>query len=286
MMDYLKLDRKTILLFGSGRSGTSWLSNLLASPFRYRLLFEPFHTGHVPCAELVADRYYEPGQVPEHVVDFIFRALNDEIDNEWIAQSSYRKFRMHRWRFWPKVNIVKEVRGALLIPSIRALFGPSLPILVLVRHPGAVVESFMRVKFPWGFDVKMLLAQARFQEKYDVPLDQLADYATDPVGQLAVRWVIENGYLLQQAKTLGVDLIFYEDLVQDRATSVRSLFMRYGLREPSRLDERVRQLSTTTHRRSPWQIGDGLSSWRQRMSASDVEQLETVLKVAGVSYPK
>ena len=285
-MSYLKLDHKTILLLGSGRSGTSWLCDLLASPFRYRLLFEPFHTAHVPDSELAADRYYSPDSVPPPAARFIHRALNDEINSPWIAQSSNRRFNMHRWRFWPKVNIVKEVRANLLIPALRALFGPDLPILVLIRHPGAVVESFLRVEFPWSFDVSTLMAQDGLQRDYGVPIDRLRPYITNLAGQLAVRWVIENSYLLRCAATLDLDIIFYEDLVQDRVGYVRHLCTRYKLHEPPNLEENARRLSGTTHKRSPWYEGAGASGWRQRLSPNDIEQIEAVLEAAGVNYPK
>ena len=42
--DILKSYNKHIIIAGSARSGTSWLAEIIALQFRYRLLFEPEKT--------------------------------------------------------------------------------------------------------------------------------------------------------------------------------------------------------------------------------------------------
>ena len=114
----------------------------------------------------------------------------------------------------------------LFVPAYRTVFGPDLPIVVLMRHPGAVVESFLRVKFPWAFDVDGLLQHSAFQEAFSVPLDRLKSYAGTSLGRLAVRWVVENAYLLKHSSQWGVHLLFYEDVIAEPATKIRALCQR------------------------------------------------------------
>ena len=282
-----KTDRKTVLVLGSGRSGGTWLAGLLASPFRYRLLFEPFHPGHVPGAELVADRHYAPDDLSQEVIAFISRALTDRIDSEWIAQSSNRRFNMHRWRCWPKVRIVKCIRGNLLIPALRQMYGPDLPILVLMRHPGAVVQSMLRVKFPWAFDLATLLAQVNFAQTYQVPLDRLRGFTQDPVGQVTVRWLIENLYLFSRAEALGARLVFYEDLVEDPVGCITSLCAQLGLKVVDGLEEKVKRPSYTTHPRSAVRTGViSTQTWRERLPEESQQRIEQIMYAVGFSYPR
>jgi len=272
---------------GSGRSGSTWLAGLLASPFRYRLLFEPFHPEHVPGADLAADRYYAPGAVPIEVSNFIDRALNDRINSEWIAQSSNRRLGMHRWRWWPKVRVVKCIRGNLIIPALRYLYGPTLPIVVLLRNPGAVVESMMRVRFPWAFDLSTLISQDEFAQKYTIPLKALGGCAAGPVEQVTVRWLVENLYLIKNAEGLGVRLVFYEDLVADPVAQITRLCYELDIDVFDGLEEKVSKPSYTTHPRSPAKKGHfSPGAWRAALPPADVRKIETLLASVDFTYPR
>lgn len=282
-----KLHKKTVLLMGSARSGTTWLAGLLASPFRYRLLFEPFHPGHVLGGELVADHYYDPNHIPIHVASFINNAFEDRINSDWIAQGSNRRLGMHRWRFWPVVRIIKLIRGNLLIPAIRQLYGRDLPIVVIMRHPGAVVASMLRVKFPWAFDLSTLVSQDAFAAKYAIPYSLLTSQALDPVSQITVRWLIENLYLFSEAQTLGVRMIFYEDLVADPINKIKDLCFQLGIDPCDQLEEKVHKLSSTTHPRSPLRASlPSTSSWRNSLQESDIQKVEKILDSVGFVYPR
>jgi len=271
----------------TGRSGSTWLAGLLASPFRYRLLFEPFHPGHVPGAELVADQYFAPSEIPDSIVAFVQRAMSDRIDSEWIAQHSNRRFRVHRWRWWPKVRIVKIIRGNLLIPAIRSIYGNSLPILVLMRHPGAVVDSFMRVKFPWAFDITTLLDQREFSKIYDIPFNYLQQIAKDPVGIIMARWLIENLYLFQHAENLNCNICFYEDLVRDPVREISYLCKSLDIEVFKDLAEKARKPSVTTHPRSHIRKGDrDINSWRKTLPPESVAQINEILKLINFKYPR
>jgi hypothetical protein len=252
------------------------------------LLFEPFMPHQVPGADCIADRYYEPERVPSAVAHFCHRALDDCIDSNWIAQSSNRKYRMHRWRFWPKVRICKDIRSNLFIPAYRALFGSTLPIVVLMRHPGAVIESFLRVKFPWAADLSQLLQQTAFAERYHLPLAALQRCNHSDVEKVTVRWVLENGYLLQHGAALGVHLLFYEDLLASPVTTIHALCTRIGIEPVEKLPQLTSQPSYTTHAHSPLHAEGRpvTASWQTRLTAAERQAIQTVLDIAQIHYPR
>lgn len=49
---------KHVIVLGSARSGTSWLSENLAKPYRYRMLFEPEHDERTTKGHALTDRYF------------------------------------------------------------------------------------------------------------------------------------------------------------------------------------------------------------------------------------
>lgn len=280
-----KLNGTTILLLGTGRSGTTWLASLLSLPFRYRLLFEPFQPHRVAGMERIADCYYRPSNIPSQVSDRCYQAINDEIDSNWIAQSSSRRFRMHRWRFWPRVRICKDVRTNLFVPTYRTIFGHALPILAVIRRPESVVESFLRVKFPWAFDIDQLLAQADFQSDYGIPLDKLARYRESEVGRLMVRWVIENAYLLQNYQELGVKIIYYEDYKQDPVSKIRRLCKELNIQASNKLEDEAYKPSYTTHPRSPLRNASEPEKRQSKFSLEDQAVIDEIKQVVNINYP-
>jgi hypothetical protein len=271
----------------SARSGSTWLAGLLAAPFRYRLLFEPFHPENVPGAELIADHFYSPGSVSEEVLDFLKRSLNDQINSRWIAQSSNRKFGMHRWRWWPKVRIVKCIRGNLLIPLLRDTFGDDLSIIVLLRHPGAVVESMKRVKFPWAYDLSTLFAQEEFAKIYDLDFNCLKQQAQNPISKITIRWVIENKYLFKNSDDLKIRLLFYEDMISDPETQISTLCADLNIKMMENITEKINTPSYTTHPRSPVIKGDfSPGFWRNSLPQSEIDQIEAILNSVNFTYPR
>ncbi len=287
-MTIRRLDAKTVLLLGTGRSGTTWLASMLAGSFRHRLLFEPFQPHQVPGAEVIADRHFDPARITPEVIDFCDRALNDRIDSEWIACNSNRRLRMHRWRFWPRVRVCKSVRTNLFLEGYRALFGDQLPIVVLVRHPGVVVESFLRVDFPWACDLSVLLAPNRLEQLEDalrLPLNRLLSLADTKAGALTLRWIVENAWLLKNEPGAGVHRVLYEDL-RAAPGAVSDLCRQVGIETPRDLTARYHHLTWTTHPRSPMHEDPGSQmDWRARLDPQTVDRIQTMLEIAEVRYP-
>ena len=279
------LSRKTILLLGTGRSGTTWLAGVLASPFRYRLLFEPFQPHQVAGSESVADTYFRTDSVPTPVVSLVKRALNDEIDSDWIAQSSSRRLRMHRWRFWPRIRICKDVRTNLFLPNYRRLFTSQVSIVAMVRHPGAVVESFHRVKFPWASNVDRLLDQTELEEDFGTPVADLRRFEGSLAGRLAIRWVIENAYILRNLERLDVRLVVFERLLEEPVAELKKLIHDLEIEGSGDLESLVAKASYTTHPKSPLRKSqDPRWAWRERLSREDRSTLRDVLECAELDY--
>jgi len=235
------VDKKTVLLLGTARSGTTWLANLLSTPFRYRLLFEPFHTDHIEKSYLIADRYY--GEQPDsETIQFCDDALNDRIESNWIRQNVSKRFYLRNIRWWSKVIVLKDIRSNLFIPSYNTLYGDSLKIIVIIRNPFHVVESLSRAKFPWTLDIQTLLEQSEFGEKFNVPLEKLKQHCNTKTGIYAVRWVIENSFLINMPEKLDVHIYYYENLLKNPLQNMDEMCRLLNIKKSPRLEEIVKVL--------------------------------------------
>ena len=102
--------QKHIVILGSARSGTSWLSELMALQHRYRMLFEPEHEFNTENGKLICDRYLLKAHVSDAINDYLKRVFSNRVDSDWIAQLSNRKWKRHLWPFIPKKYVIKFVR--------------------------------------------------------------------------------------------------------------------------------------------------------------------------------
>lgn len=188
---------KHIIIVGSARSGTSWLSEIIARQFRYRMLFEPEHEFNTPKGILVADQWLKSETDSPGAHRYLKNVFANRVDNDWIAQISNRKFKRHLWPFIPKKYIIKFVRANLSAKYMNESF--QIPLLHIIRNPYEVLESQQRLKFPWLFNLNHFKNQpdlvALVREKFDFNIAKTD--TCDNLELLTIRWCLENILPLQ-----------------------------------------------------------------------------------------
>jgi hypothetical protein len=165
--------RAAVFVAGSGRSGTTWLSELLLSGTQRRYVFEPL-SRHVPQTAVfhrdLVKLYLRPdGEYPEHVAA-MRDVLTGRVRNRWTE-------RFNR-RIVAEGRLVKEIRANLLLGWLQTNF-PGMPIVLLLRHPCAVAASFVREG--WVGRLGDLLAQP------DLVADHLTGTQVELLARLDVR---------------------------------------------------------------------------------------------------
>jgi len=128
--------RHAVLLVGSGRSGTSWVPEVINFDHRYRYMYEPFHSKHVPIARgWLPRQYLRPDDADAARLDLATRIFTGRLRNAYA--DAYNKCVVARQR------LVKDTRLQLALGWIRRHF-PEMPMIYLMRHPCAVVNSRSR----------------------------------------------------------------------------------------------------------------------------------------------
>lgn len=247
----LSVMSKPVLVFGSARSGTSWLSELMAKPRGYKLLFEPEHEDHVPQGHLLADVWMRQSEDMGQARPFIKRLLANRVDNDWIAQNSYRKFKMHLWPFLVRQIVVKFVRCNLSMALLAEEF--NVRAVYLRRNPYDTIFSQNRVRFPWLFNLnKFATNDLLFEEilrRYgiDIRKESFTNWET-----LALRWCIENVFVEDYFgfRISGkISFVQYEKL-RGNAEACSELFRDLGLKIPDNFEKLIGRPSSKTHPRS------------------------------------
>lgn len=193
----MKTYNKHLIIVGTARSGTSWLSELLAQPFRYRLLYEPEHAKRTKEGHLVCDQWLQEVGDSLAAHQYLKKVFANQVDCDWIAQSSNRKYKMHLWPWLAKRYIIKFVRANLAAKYMNEVF--DIPVIHMIRNPYSTIKSQQRANFEWLTDLSIYAEQALLVDlvwnRFHFDINT---YKTlTQLEQLALRWCIENALPLE-----------------------------------------------------------------------------------------
>lgn len=260
-----------VLVAGSGRSGTTWVHEVLGSIPGTQLLFEPLNQNFVEEASILTNipkstqprifsQYLRPEQIYPNWHTFLENILTGRVRNTWVDR------RIN----WGPTNqyIIKVIRGNLMLGFIKENFNPK--IIFVIRHPCAVILS--RLNNGWIANIDDLLTQEDLIEDHLRPWVGLIEKERDLIGAQAVWWAVENMVAMRELVDKKCYLLIYEDLCLDPQNSFADLFSWLGypnqnisqkiIHQPSRLSDNA--YSTTK---------DRLEYWKSNMSIKTQERI-------------
>jgi len=257
----------TVFLAGSGRSGTTWLGGLVNHDGGYRQIFEPFHPGKVADFRAFGSKQYlRPGDRREEFLGPARKALTGQLRSGWTDRGGSPGA---RWR------LVKDIRANLLLGWLAENF-PGMPIVLLMRHPCAVVSS--RLALGWRDNLDETMAQGELVEDHLLPVEDHIRAARDPFERHLFLWCIDNYVPLRQFSPGDIRLCFYEDLLLDPEPELQRLFAFLGRDFDGGVLDKLERPSFTSRRGSRPSI-DG---WRDRVGGENVARAGEVLGLFGL----
>ncbi len=270
-----------IFIAGTARSGTTWLLDLLNAHNDNRVIFEPLHARWGILTEQQLPRYVE----------------EDEDDPELLAAVRavlLGKFASTRWtgryntRHVSRRRIIKDVHSNLRLAWIARHF-PGFPIVLVVRHPCAVVASRLRAGFeaPFDRDLGAFLDDEKLVDHHLGPfMDTLTKITSDFDREIA-RWCIETIVPLRQiaraADQSRIKVFFYEHLVADAETAIARLFRAVDRPAPNEARTAFSRFSKTTYREQPLASpAEALADWVKHVSPAELERALELLALFGL----
>ena len=211
--------RDSVFLAGSGRSGTTWLSEVINQGGSYRYVFEPFNPVRVSAfGHFKTKQYLRPGDVREEFLEPARLALTGGLRDPWTDRFNTRIVARRR--------LIKDIRANLLLAWMRANF-PGMPIVLLLRHPCAVVTS--RLALGWRDNLDETMEQRDLVEDFLLPMEGEIRAADDDFERHLFLWCIDNYVPLKQFGREGIHLAFYENLLAHPERELQSLFDYIGV---------------------------------------------------------
>jgi hypothetical protein len=255
--------RDAVFLAGSGRSGTTWLSEVVNYKGGYRYIFEPFNPARVSAFEhFRSKQYLRPDDAREAFLEPARLAISGALRDPWTDRFNAT--------FVARRRLIKDIRANLLLGWMRANF-PGMPIVLLLRHPCAVVTS--RLALGWRDNLGETMAQEDLVEDHLLPMEAEIRAARDDFERHLFLWCIDNHVPLRQFARGEIHLAFYENLLENPEVGLRSLFGFLGEDLDDRVYDKLGRPSLLSRRGAPSPSVDG---WRAHVGA---RQLETALEI-------
>lgn len=269
-IDYYPSYRASIFVSGTGRSGTTWLADIINYRNEYRYIFEPFHPQRVNvCRNFRYRQYLRPGNRDSAFIEPAKAILSGRARAEWMDS--------HNNRILSRKRLIKDIRTNQLLKWIHTNF-PGLPIVLLLRHPCAVAHS--KLQLGWDTHLDEFLAQETLMEDFLNPFKKEIERARDAFDRHLFMWCIENYVPLRQFKKDEVHLAFYETLCANPHLEVERLFR--FLKKPftDLVLARLHNPSSQSRKQSAIVTGaDLIEAWRKGVSAEQVQRAVEILKM-------
>jgi hypothetical protein len=268
--------RKSVLVAGTGRSGGTWLCDILNQRNEYRLVFEPFHPKRAPWMKPFGERpYLRPGEEAPEFLELARSVVTGRVRHAWTERFN-RRLVAHR-------RLIKEDYANLMLKWLHGNF-PGMPLVLLLRHPCAVALSFVTHEYKGA--VMPLLERETLVEDHLAPFVHEIRRARDVFERTLFLWCVEALVPLRQFRPGEVHVVFFEHLARNPEAEVAKLLAHVG-RSPADLPldlEKLKQPSLTARRASSavWTGADPVESWRSRVNPAQRRRAVEILSLFGL----
>lgn len=264
---------RSIILAGSGRSGTTWLGNIIAANRMVRVIFEPFDHRRVPEASpfpLFAYARYD--DLRAEWIPYARNVLSGNVQNDWVDRE--------RIDVLTRRILVKEIRANLMLGWLHHNFGPR--IVYITRHPCAVVLSRMRLS--WQTHIDELMGQPQLVQDFLLPYEEIIRRANTDLQKQSVMWAIENLVPLSQISHYPWIRCTYEDFGQDPKGETRRLLRGLDMRYTPLTSRAIQKISRVTRSDSAVRTTrNKLSAWQTDLSTSEINEILTIVHDFGIT---
>jgi len=210
---------EVIWLIGDGRSGTTWVSDLINYDKRYREMFEPFHPKLVRDMDFILPHQY----IRQHESNEKLTALANNIFN---GKFNHPRVDAGNRSLLYKGILIKDIFANLLSYWAVSQFPKVKPVL-LIRNPFSVALSkFKKKGWFWVTEPLDLLSQPALKEDYLLPFEdeiKRVSHEKNYILNQVLIWSIINYVTLRQFAPGSIHICFYEDIYNDPSKEISKL---------------------------------------------------------------
>ncbi|GAA0606393.1 hypothetical protein GCM10009001_24540 [Virgibacillus siamensis] len=262
-----------ILLLGSGRSGTTWISNIINYRNDYRYVFEPFNTRTSNTLKKHFNylHYLNYDNSDSNAYKIISDIIHGKVNNVWV--NSFNR------RINSKEILIKDIRANLMAYYIYNHF-TEIPIVFVIRHPLAVTYSKMKLNWDTHLDLYLsqneLIANHLFDQKDYI---KFINEKGTKFQKHIVMWCIENYVPLNQFQLNDIHFTFYENLIFSPKKEFERLFNYLNKEFNDEIFRILKTPSPVARTESSLFTGQSMiTSWEGKYSNEEKNQAMDILK--------
>lgn len=274
------LSGSTVFITGIGRSGTTWLSEVINYDNSYREIFEPFLSYKVKLARgFRLNQYVHPNNQNTILVKSAQKILSGRVRCGWTDHGNRR--------FISTKRIIKDVRTNLMLKWLCNI-RPGMPIILLIRHPLSIYNSWKKLE--WGVgtefgvrDFDEVISQENLLDDFPIIRDNLKNIDRGNFfEQLIFLWCLFYYVPLKQLSIDDYRLVFYENLLLAPEKEFESIFL--YLKKSFNYEEiinKVQKPSKTNYNKNnfaspPEKI---IQSWKKDITAGEFLRAYEILRM-------
>jgi hypothetical protein len=274
--------QNTIAIACSGRSGSTWLAEIIGALPGYPIIWEPLHLGNNPeCQHYGFDwQTYLPYNVEDNPKrNYLEKILTgSNLSTKQVSSLAFNPLKFVGFQGFA----VKFVNANLLLNWMLEQF--SIKGILMIRHPCAVVESQLRHS-AWNHVNKTNIT---FPQQLALDYPHLVEvFQTIQTREeiLAFEWAIQTYVPLIQPKPEFLYVTTYEKLIQEGQSEVDRLFDFLAKSVPTTAYKQLIKASKTTQKVS--NIGknkDPLIGWKHRLTPQQIDNILSVVHRVGIVF--
>ncbi|MCB0165885.1 MAG: sulfotransferase domain-containing protein [Anaerolineae bacterium] len=270
-----KKPKEVIWVVGDGRSGTTWISNLINSRKQYRYMFEPFHPILVPwMKKFMKFQYLRPNNTSKYFLGRGRVVFSGQLQHPRINR--HNQYESHHGL------LIKDIHAHLFINWVDVQF-PHVKKVMILRHPCAVALSKMRLKrWNWPRDPEIFFSQPELCQDHLSGFEHVTERVASMFERYVLTWSILHYVPLQQLNNQQIHLVFYEALCTNPEHELSRLFSYLG--EPTELGPELKAMLKTPSRTSRGHSAiitgaDLIDGWRKELTREEIKRALDILVV-------
>ncbi len=241
------VDKDKIFVFGSGRSGTNWVSDLIAQSIEAVVIHEPLKVNNSKRVQEVGFTgwgQYIPEQDTNWSEAFLF--FEDLLNGKTINPNHLKGSLIDYCQ--KHTLLYRFIGGNLLMPWVIQNFRLSYKPIFILRNPYSVVASQLNHPAWYSKRTTFPVAIPKFRY-YDVFYSQyqpLFSIVRNRVEMFTAMWVLQNESIINNSAAHNWITVQYERLFVDPQIEMKNLLKKLGISSQREVNPNIESKSVIT----------------------------------------
>ncbi|NJK36292.1 MAG: sulfotransferase [Oscillatoriales cyanobacterium RM2_1_1] len=262
-----------IYLTGLPRSGTTWVAAILGAASGIKYIHEPFNSDIHPELAPYRNQFLQAGDLAPEFAPYCRAAFSGLPKTPLAPERMSRIYRQFPW--WPGRLLIKDVHTFLALDWISQRFTPK--IVITIRHPCAIAESWARLGWQTQKAFSRLLDQPELTRTYLAPFEPVLETAETFWQTMGALWGATYFVISQQLNHHPEwILVQHEAFCRDSISSYQQLFEQLNLNWSPPV-EKLLMASTQSQSHHPYSTqriaAQEAKKWQERLTLEQIQQV-------------